>query len=117
MTKAKQVGSWHDLPDETIDQFCKAVEKLRTEMIPRDCDGDSAVQVVIVDRRKYNHLSYEPIEYSHVLDKLEGEDGDERRDWNERMLLMNFKIASDDLERYHELQRRRRQDKRLKAKK
>jgi len=112
MAKAKSVGSWHDIPDETIDQFAKAIEKLRDEIIPRDCDGDSAVQIVIVDRRKYSHLPYEPIEYSHVLEKLAGEDAEDRKDWNERMLLMNFKIASDDLERHLEWQRYRRQEER-----
>jgi len=117
MTKAKQVGSWHDIPDQTIDAFTKAVAKLRDEMIPRDCDGDSAVQIVLVDRRKYEYLDYEPVEYSHILDKMTGKKGEERKDWNERMLLLNFKVASNDLERYLDLQRRRRQEEREKGKK
>ena len=117
MTKAKQVGSWHDIPDQTIDAFTKAVAKLRDEMIPRDCDGDSAVQIVLVDRRKYENLDYELVEYSHILDKMTGKKGEERKDWNERMLLLNFKVASNDLERYLDLQRRRRQEEREKGKK
>lgn len=50
MAKAKRVQSWGDIDPKVFEQFYAAVEKLRDEMIPRDCDNDSPIEVLIINR-------------------------------------------------------------------
>jgi hypothetical protein len=63
--RAPSVSSWHDIPDSVVDEFSKKVRQLQREMIPLDGDGDIAVEIIIVDRRKFEPLHFQPIPYNH----------------------------------------------------
>ena len=105
MKKVESVASWHDIPDTTINAFVKAVYKLRDKMIPVDCDGDSAINLTIVDRRKCEYFPYEPIPYSHHHGEIPEEELEAEENWRECMILMNFKSASNTLSNWIEKNR------------
>jgi len=70
MAKAKRVENWGDIPVETFQAFYKAVEKLQSEMIPTDGDGDSPIQMLIVNRLDSEAINHFPVPrheiYSYV---------------------------------------------------
>jgi hypothetical protein len=110
MAKAKQVGSFGDIPQETFEAFYKAVEKLREEMIPRDCDGDSPIEVLIVNRMTHDPINYFAVPrnevYSYIThDYLEVHPDmqQELDDETERALSDNVHMAANALDRYTRL--------------
>lgn len=110
---SKRVNSWHDIPDKTINDFVKMVERLRKKMIPRDSDNDSAVEVTIIDRRKYESFHYQPIPYSHDIGKLPPDKQEELEEEIERWLTCNLSMASDALDRWLKMRSYRQQRRRL----
>jgi hypothetical protein len=88
--KNDRVYSWKDIPDETINAFQEKVYELREKMIPRDCDGDIAVEVEFVDRRKERFSFFQPLPYEH--NNLHGE-----------IALSNLKTAVQDFEQHMKL--------------
>jgi hypothetical protein len=110
MAKAKRVGSWGDIPQETFDAFEKAVEKLHDEMIPLDCDGDSPISYLIVNRMTHEPIGYLGVPraevYSYVKHgylKVHPDRLQEMQDETERTLADNVSMAASALERYMKL--------------
>ena len=107
MAKAKQVYSWGDIPEKTFEAFYAAVEKLREEMIPRDCDGDSPIEVLIVNRMVQEPINYIAVSrnqiYSYITHdflRVHPDKQQELDDETERDLTSNVSMASSALERY-----------------
>src|SRR5271154_2604721 len=105
MAKAKQVGSWGDIPQKTFEDFYTAVEKLREDMIPRDCDGDSPIEVLIVNRMVQESISYIPVSrnevYSYITHgflKCHPDMQQQLDDETERDLTANVSMAASALE-------------------
>jgi len=110
VAKAKQVYSWGDIPQKTFKEFEAAVEKLREEMIPRDCDGDSPIEVLIVNRMTYEPINYLAVPrnevYSYITHgflKVHPDVQQELDDETERGLTANVAMAANALERYMRL--------------
>jgi hypothetical protein len=103
----KTVGSWHDMPDKTIDDFVDAVQKLRTKMIPCDGAGDSAVEVLVIDRRKYESFHYMPVEYTHAIDKLPEGKREAAEVEKERWLSCNLNIAAQAMDTWLKIKHHR----------
>ncbi len=59
----ERVESWGDVSDEVVNKFIAAVDKLREETVPRDCDNDSVVDLEYVDRRHYERMHYFAVPY------------------------------------------------------
>ena len=92
--KRRYVGSWHEVTDKEMEAFYAATQTLQAKMLPVDCDGDSPVNIIFVDRRKYWPLHYYPVIYNH----------DRRENGKqEEALLDNLGIAIDAVQkfRYH----------------
>jgi len=55
-------NSWRDVSDKEVIDFIEAVYALQEKMVPVDCDSDYAVEVRIVDRRKFepDHFALQP---------------------------------------------------------
>lgn len=107
MAKAKRVESWGDIPNETFEAFYKAVEKLREEMIPRDGDNDSPIEVMIVNRMTHAPIGCEPVPraeaYSYITHgylEIHPDRLAEMTDETERALTFNVKVAADALDRH-----------------
>lgn len=62
---SKQVYSWDEVTDDEITAFYNAVERLKSRMLPKDCDRHYPVQVIIVDRRHYLPMHWRPVPYDH----------------------------------------------------
>jgi hypothetical protein len=112
MSKAKRVGSWGDIPLDTFEKFAEAVEKLRDEMIPRDCDGDSPIKVVIVNKMTHT-LSAEPVPrneiYSYITHgylEVSPEKQLELDHETELWLGHNVRAAAEEVDRHFESRRR-----------
>jgi hypothetical protein len=107
MAKPKRVENWGDIPAETFQKFYDAVEKLRDEIIPRDTEGDSPIDMLIVNRMTHDSISYFPVPrheiYSyrtHGYLETHPDKEIELRDETERALSINVKMAADDLDQY-----------------
>ena len=83
----KRIGSG-EMTDKQIRDFIGVVSKLQAQMIPVDSDGDSAVNIVIIDRRKYEPLHYLPVPYRHK--DAEG---------YEQYIIANLKMAVEAADR------------------
>ena len=83
---AGRVGSWSDIPDKTFEKFYAAAYKLRDKMVPSDCDGDAAVQLIFVDRRKDESMHFFPVPHGH-------------KDWprHKEMVVTNLKMAVEKM--------------------
>lgn len=104
--KAKQVEHWGMIDPKVIKAFEKRVEQLREEMIPRDYDHDSPIEVYIVDKRTHS-LSAMPVPRNEVYsydkrgyltfhpDKQRAMDNE-----TERWLGYNASIATKAVEQY-----------------
>ena len=46
----ERVESWGDVSDEVVNKFIAAVDKLREETVPRDCDNDGVVELEYIDQ-------------------------------------------------------------------
>jgi hypothetical protein len=122
MAKAKQVGSWGDIPQETLNAFYAAVEKLREEMIPRDCDGDHPIDVLIVNRMTHQSISYFAVPRDEVYSyathgylEVHPDKQQEMTDDTERALVGNVHMASEALERHMRLKQMHNEDRREKS--
>lgn len=62
---SKQVYSWDEVTDDQIAAFHIAIERLKSCMLPKDCDGHFPVQVLVVDRRRYGPMHWQPVPYDH----------------------------------------------------
>ena len=107
MAKAKQVSSWGDIPQKTFEAFFAKVEKLREEMIPRDCDGDSPIEVLIVNRMTHLPISYFPVPrndvYSYITHgylEVHPDRQQELTDETERELSNNVHMAGEALDHH-----------------
>lgn len=107
MAKAKQVGSWGDIPQKTFEAFYAAVLKLHEQMIPRDCDGDSPIEVLVVNRMTHESISYIPVPrneiYSYITHgflEVHPDKQQELDDETERELSNNVHMAANALDRY-----------------
>lgn len=104
MAKAKQVYSWGDIPQATFEAFYKAVVKLRKEMIPRDCDGDHPIDILIVNRMEQEPINYVAVPrdevYSYVTHEyleVHPDRQQEMTDETERALTANVHMAAEVL--------------------
>lgn len=97
----KQVESWHDVSDKEIDDFFKAVDKLRRDMLPVDCDGHYPVTFHITDRRKYETNHYFDVPYYHR--------NPPEKVWG--VLISNLDRATDSVRLYLDLQRYEKENK------
>lgn len=116
---ARQVYSWGDIPGEAFEAFYKAVEKLRRDMIPRDCDGDSPIDILIVNR-----MTHEPIAcvgvprdevYSYATHgylAVHPDRQQEMTDETERALAANVHMAAEALQRHMNLKQHRNSEER-----
>lgn len=119
MAKAKQVGSWGDIPQEQFEAFYKAVAKLREDMIPRDVDGDHPIDIEIVNRMTHEPLNYIPVPrdevYSYVTHgylKVHPDKQEEMTDETERALTANVSMATSALDRHMRLKQHKNWSKR-----
>ncbi len=81
------VYSWKDVSDEIVTAFTSAVLALRSRMLPLDCDGDEAIEVEFVDRRKGHMSFYQPTPY------YRGGDDPKAKKAHEKALLDNLSTA------------------------
>lgn len=107
MPKAKRVDNWGEIAPQVFTAFQKAVEKLREEMIPRDGDGDSPVEVLIVNRMTHQPVTQVPVPrqeiYSYVTHGYLELHPDKQRALEyetERALSFNVHSAAESLEQY-----------------
>lgn len=107
MAKAKRVESWGDIDPKVFEEFYAAVEKLREEMIPRDCDNDSPIEVLIVNRLTHQGIGYFPVPrhevYSYVTHgylEVHPEKQRELEVATERELSNNVHMAANALDQY-----------------
>lgn len=110
MAKAKRVQSWGDIDPKVFEAFYAAVEKLRDEMIPRDCDNDSPITYIIVNKMTDGPLNWFAVPRAEIYsydthgyleihpDKLR-----EMQDETERMLTANVQMAGNALDQYMRL--------------
>jgi hypothetical protein len=103
----KRVETVADVPDAEIRQFTKMVDKLERVMLPKSYEGDSPVQVIVIDRRLYEHCYHFPIRNDYSSPKLTDEEWDTRGD----DIYTNLQFAMNALERYNFQSRCRRQAK------
>jgi hypothetical protein len=61
----RQVYSWDEVTDEEMKAFYESVYALRASMLSRDCDGHYPVEIIIVDRRQYTPMQWQPVPYEH----------------------------------------------------
>jgi len=110
MAKAKQVSSWGDIPQEVFEAFSQAVETLHGSMIPRDCDGDSPIEVLIVNKMTHEGIGYFPVPRNQVYSyethgylEVHPDKQQELDDATERELTNNVHAAGEALNRYMQL--------------
>lgn len=85
----KQVYGWDDVTDKEVEEILLALENCRREVMIKDCDSDDVVDIVCIDRRKFERNPFIPIPYEHK---------DPQRYLD--ALLTNIRIASDRLSNY-----------------
>ena len=61
----RQVYGWDEVTDQEIIEFMWAVDQLEEKMLPIDADGDSPVNIHVIDRRKYEPMHWQEVPYSH----------------------------------------------------
>lgn len=93
----KACCSWDEVTDAEIEAFIEDVETLKENRLPIDCDGDFPVNIIVVDRRKYGPLHYDPVPYDHISPSNEVEGA----------LLFNLDIAIDALRVFRDIHRLR----------
>lgn len=108
--KAKQVNSWGDIPQEKFEAFYEAVAKLREEMVPRDCDNDHPLELIIVNRMTHEPLNYLAVPRSEIYSyethgylRVHPDKQRELEMETERALTANVSMAASALERYQSL--------------
>jgi hypothetical protein len=108
MTTAKKVESWSDVPDSVIEAFTEAVEQLQKTMVPCSYEGDSAVRVIIVDRRNFESFHFDPIPYDSWVKELKKDSPEYIQNEEDRLDILKFNasIANDDLKRALDSMRR-----------
>lgn len=107
MGKARRVESWSNIDPKVFEEFYAAVEKLREEMIPRDCDNDSPIEVLIVNRMTHQGIGYFPVPrhevYSYITHgylEVHPEKQRELEVATERELSNNVHMAAGALDQY-----------------
>jgi hypothetical protein len=104
MAKSKSkrdYGSWDAIPNVIISDLKQAFSNLE-ETIPI-ADRDAVLEVSIVDRRTHERSHYSAIPYGHLVrDKKNWtpEQIEAYEDERESLLVLNFQIASDALNRH-----------------
>ena len=99
MRKAKKVASLDNVPDSTIKAFIEAVEQMQQTMVPCNYEGDSAVQVIIVDRRNFESFHFDPVPYDSWVKGLKKDSIEFTQNDEDRMEILSFNasIANDTL--------------------
>jgi hypothetical protein len=61
------IRNWESDPvDEAkLSEFWERVQKLADKEFGTDDEGDSSVEVMLVDRTRCQHLSFQPVPYGH----------------------------------------------------
>ena len=114
---AKRVQSWGDIDPKVIQAFIDKVELLQEEMIPRDCDNTSPIQVVIVNRLKQDYFHFTPVPrtevYSYKTHSYVSQHPDKQQELDdeaEKWMLSNLEVAQSMLSQHfrfkHECNRR-----------
>jgi hypothetical protein len=101
----KRIERYADMPDEVLEAFEKAVEKL----FPQDCDGDRPVDYTILDRRKYQPMHWFCVPYEFLDDEqaetLSEQEKADRQEDIEQLLVGNVAIAVEALESFMKMKR------------
>jgi hypothetical protein len=110
MAKVKPAQRWYvsrcyKLPGEVVKELREKLTALAEEILGRDGDGDLPVQLIIVDRTRYEPLYYDPIRYEEQCKT--GADRDDRLDY----LVMNAQLAQESLSREFRIRRSLRSEK------
>ena len=109
MKKAKQVASWHDIPDKLFNKFERMVYALQDRIIPRDCDGDTPIQVLVCNRLKYEPIHWFLVPNESTYDgngqkiKLTETEEDKLDMERERWLMANLSMAHSAIEQHFKL--------------
>jgi hypothetical protein len=112
--RAKQVNSWSDVDPKVIKKFEEAVEKLLVAMVPVDCDGDSPLRVIIVNRMTHA-CPFIPVPL--IDDRVPvGDERQELEEEAEKWLSCNLSVATDMLDKHLRLKRFFQQEAREKRK-
>jgi len=90
----KQVNSWSEVTDKEIEVIWGRISQLKAEITPVDCDGDPVIEIIMIDRRKYEPMHYFPVPYR---EQGEAEYEDE--------LLTNLDIALEALRRFRKIKK------------
>lgn len=95
----ERVGSWESNPvtDDEINKFWSRIQKLADVEFGVDDEGDSSVEVIVVNRTQYERMSYIPVMYAH-RDKKSAEQA-------KHAAILNHKIAADTLHLQLDLER------------
>jgi hypothetical protein len=114
MAKAKKVHDWSEIPQETFTAFNEAVEKLRDEMIPRDAEGDSPIQILVVNRMTHQGINFAPVPrhevYSYITHNyldMHPDKAEELEDETEIALSFNIHMAADALDQHMRMKQHR----------
>jgi hypothetical protein len=109
MAKAKSVSSWGDIDPKVFKAFEKKVFALREQMIPRDCDGDSPIEIIIVDKRTHS-ISARPVPRNEVYSydkrgflKFRPDKQRELDNETERWMGYNVSVATKEIEHYFDM--------------
>lgn len=98
--------NWSEEPisGEQLDAFYKKVKKMADKEFGVDDENDSSVEVVLIDRTRFESFPYEPNPYSH-RDKT-------KQEWDhcERVAILNMSLACDRVKLLHSLKTYREQE-------
>ena len=87
-------GGWAAITENDINSLNNIIHDLIEAKCEPDADGDYPLQVILVNRRKYEPLRFEPLPYVHML-----KDKKEQEAWFVKA-MDNMRIASDVITSY-----------------
>jgi hypothetical protein len=82
---------------KVYEKFCKEIQKMADKTFGKTDEGNSKVQIIVVDKTRYQSIHYAPLLYDR--ETLSPDD----KDWLKRMVWMNMAIAWQDLDRWQRL--------------
>jgi hypothetical protein len=83
------------LDRDKLNEFHEEISKLAREKFGQDCDGDVPVDIVVVDRTRYERMHYFHIPYDSKISTPE--------EWDDRLraIVTNLEMATSDMNRWH----------------